>query len=120
MPEPREPGDTLDRDRSYTLGELVDFAERRNPETRAMWEQAKQRAAKLGIARAALFPTLGALASASVSQYSLFFDKFYREDMGAFPAALSVSYTLLDFGVWDSGWRLEWSLSLPCSQCCWS
>jgi outer membrane protein len=95
---PRAPGDALDPGKSYTLGELVDLAERHNPETRATWEQAKQRAAVLGIARAALFPTLGALASASANKYSLFFDKFYREDVGVFPAALTVSYTLLDFG----------------------
>ena len=52
----------------------------------------------MGIARSALFPTLSALASASVNQYSLFFDKFYREDLGVFPATLNLSYALLDFG----------------------
>src|SRR3974377_1994676 len=45
----------------YTLPELVDIAERNNPETRVAWEQAKQRAAAAGIARSALFPTVAAL-----------------------------------------------------------
>jgi outer membrane protein TolC len=98
IPGPREAWDTLDAGRSYTLGELIDLAERRNPNTRVTWEQATARAASLGIARAALFPTLSALASASVNKYSLFFDKFYREDVSVFPATLYLSYTLLDLG----------------------
>ncbi len=52
----------LDISHIYTLPELVDIAERNNPETRAVWEQAKQRAAASGIARSALFPTVAALA----------------------------------------------------------
>src|SRR5215467_14047231 len=54
----------LEDSHSYTLPELVDIAEKNNPETRVAWEQAKQRAAAAGIARSALFPTVAALASA--------------------------------------------------------
>jgi hypothetical protein len=36
IPGPREPGDALDASRSYTLAELIDLAERRNPETRVV------------------------------------------------------------------------------------
>ena len=57
----------LEDSHSYTLPELVDIAERNNPETRVAWEQAKQKAVATGIARSALFPTLAALASASYS-----------------------------------------------------
>ena len=89
---------TLDPNHLYTLPELADFAERNNPETRIVWERAKQRAAELGVARSALFPTVAALASASRNQYSLFFGKFYHEDTGVFPAILTLSYTILDFG----------------------
>jgi outer membrane protein TolC len=96
IPEASRP--VLDRDHSYTLSELVDVAERNNPETRVAWEQAKQRAAAVGVARGALLPTIGALASASVNQYSLFVTRFYHEDLATFPAALNLSYTLLDFG----------------------
>ena len=63
-----------------------------------MWEQAKQKAAAVGIARSALFPTVAALASASYSQYSLFVTRFYHEDLATFPATLSVNYTVFDFG----------------------
>ena len=89
---------TLDPNHVYTLPELVDLAERNNRETRAIWEQAKQRAATAGIARSALFPTVAALASASYSQYSLFVTRFYHEDLATFPATLSVNYTVFDFG----------------------
>lgn len=95
----------LDSTHTYTLPELVDIAEQNNPETRILWEQAKQRAAAAGIARSALFPTIAALASASVSQYSLFVTRFYHEDLATFPATLNLSYTVLDFG--DRAARLD-------------
>ena len=65
IPEARP---ALEDSHSYTLPELVDIAEKNNPETRVAWEQAKQKAAAAGIARSALFPTVAALASASYSQ----------------------------------------------------
>ena len=89
---------SVDPNHVYTLPELVDIAERNNPETRVAWEQAKQRAAATGIARSALFPTVAALASASYSQYSLFVTRFYHQDLATFPATLSVNYTVFDFG----------------------
>jgi outer membrane protein TolC len=85
-------------DHIYTLPELVDLAEENNPETHILWERAKQKAAAAGIARSALFPTLAAVASASVNQYSLFFGKFYHENTALFPAIVSLSYTVFDFG----------------------
>lgn len=88
----------LDDSHSYTLPELIDVAEKSNPETRVAWELAKQKAAAAGIARSALFPTVAALASASYSQYSLFVTKFYHENLATFPATLSVNYTVFDFG----------------------
>jgi outer membrane protein len=93
---------TLDPNHVYTLPDLVDIAEKNNPETRALWEQAKQRAAAAGIARSALFPTVAALASASYNQYSLFVTRFYHEDLATFPATLSVNYTVFDFGARDA------------------
>ncbi len=93
---------TVDPNHVYALPELVDIAERNNPETRAVWEQAKQMAAAAGIARSALFPTVAALASASYNQYSLFVTRFYHEDLATFPATLSVNYTVFDFGARDA------------------
>jgi outer membrane protein TolC len=89
---------TLDPHTIYTLPELVDIAERSNPQTRIVWERARERAAAAGVARSALFPTVAAVASASVNQYSLFFGRFYHEDTTLFPAALNLTYTVLDFG----------------------
>ena len=42
----------------YTLPQLIDIGERNNPQTRVAWEQAKQAAEGVGIAKADLFPTL--------------------------------------------------------------
>jgi outer membrane protein len=51
----------------YSLPELIDVAESHNPETRVVWERAKQQAAQLGISRSALYPLL----TASALLYSL-------------------------------------------------
>src|ERR1700730_15181253 len=42
----------------YSLVELIDTAQRRNPATRVAWEQARQAAINVGIARAAYLPAL--------------------------------------------------------------
>jgi outer membrane protein TolC len=67
-----------------------------------LWERAKQHAEALGISRAALFPTLTAVASASVNQYSLFNGKFNHENTTLFPASLNLTYTVFDFGARNS------------------
>ena len=95
---PRTARPTLIAAHRYTLPELVDIAEMNNPETRVAWEQATASAAAAGIARSAMFPTVAAVASASLSQYSLFVTRFYHDDLGTFPASLSFYYTVLDFG----------------------
>lgn len=89
---------SLDPHHAYSLAELIDIAEQHDPQTQVSWERAKQSAAQLGIARSALYPTLAAVASATASQYTLFAGRFYREDVDLFPAALSLSYTVTDFG----------------------
>ena len=40
-------GAVLDPNHTYSLAELIDFAEQNNPRTRAAWEAAKQRAKEL-------------------------------------------------------------------------
>ncbi|HXC48346.1 MAG TPA: hypothetical protein VNU20_08635, partial [Candidatus Sulfotelmatobacter sp.] len=47
---------SIDAMKSYSLAELVDFAERNNPETRVAWEGAKARGAALRIAQSELYP----------------------------------------------------------------
>ena len=46
------------------LPELINLAEQNNPDTRVAWENAKARAADLGISKATLYPTLAAVAVA--------------------------------------------------------
>jgi outer membrane protein TolC len=52
----------VDSTRNYRLEELIDIAETNHPRTRMAWEQAKQAAERVGIARAAYLPELALLA----------------------------------------------------------
>jgi outer membrane protein len=83
----------------YTLAELIDLAEQHNPETRAAWQEAKSKAAALGIARSALYPTLSALAiAASLRQPLLIGEFFHRQTEGIFEPELNVEYLVFDLG----------------------
>ena len=89
----------LDRDRAYSLAELIDLAEAHNPETRVAWETACAQAAALGIARSELYPTLSAVALAGVDREEIPLGKrFYRHTDPAVQASLDLNYTILDFG----------------------
>ena len=48
----------------YNLAELIDMAERNNPETRVAWERARQAAAAVGLSESAYYPFLVASAAA--------------------------------------------------------
>ena len=86
-------------DHAYTLSELVDLAEQHNPETRAAWQEAKSRAAELGVARGSLYPTLTAVAiAASLRQAALIGEFFHRQTEGVFEPVLHVEYLVLDIG----------------------
>jgi outer membrane protein len=88
-----------DPSKSYTLAELVDLAERNNPETRVAWEDAKARAADLGISKASLYPTLAAVALADTSRGELFlYPDYVRQTSGTFSPVLALDYTVFDFG----------------------
>ena len=50
----------IDPNHVYSLVELIDIAQSRNPATRVAWEQARQAAINVGIARAAYLPALTA------------------------------------------------------------
>ena len=47
----------------YNLAELIDIAERTNPETRVAWERARQAAAAVGLSESAYYPYLAASAA---------------------------------------------------------
>jgi outer membrane protein len=59
---PREAAAILDPVHPYTLAELIDIAEHHNPNTRTIWERAKQKARELGLAKSTYYPDLDALA----------------------------------------------------------
>ena len=59
---PREGAAILDPVHPYSLAELIDVAEHHNPETRTIWERAKQKARELGLAKSAYYPELEGLA----------------------------------------------------------
>jgi outer membrane protein len=89
----------LEPDKAYTLAELVDLAEQHNPETRVAWEEAKSKAADLGVARSALYPTLTAVALAvSLRQAALIGEYFHRQTEGVFEPILHVEYLVFDLG----------------------
>jgi len=96
------PRPTIDTRITYSLPDLIDIAERNNPQTRVYWQRAREAAESLGVSRAALFPTLAAVASASINQYSLFDGRFHHENTTLFPSLLNLSWTALDFGARDA------------------
>src|ERR1700732_4571694 len=54
----------IDPRKIYGLAELIDIAERNNPETRVAWERARQAAAAVGLSESAYYPFLAASAVA--------------------------------------------------------
>ena len=89
-----------DPGKTYTLPELVNLAEQNNPETRVAWENAKARAADLGISKATLYPTVAAAALAQTARYQ---SAVRAQLLSARPCtrslpALEVDYTIFDFG----------------------
>jgi len=96
--KPPEPVN-LDPVHIYTLAELIDLAQQHNPETRVAWQEAKSKAAALGIARSALYPTMIAVALAvSLRQPLLIGEFFHRQTEEIFEPELHVEYLVFDIG----------------------
>ncbi|HMD53333.1 MAG TPA: TolC family protein, partial [Phycisphaerae bacterium] len=58
----------IDPEKVYDLPELIDIAERSNPETRVAWEHARQAAKAVGLSQSAYYPYLAASAAAGYQQ----------------------------------------------------
>ncbi|HEV7733427.1 MAG TPA: TolC family protein [Candidatus Binatia bacterium] len=101
-PAPRVTADTLapDPDHEHDLPDLIDLAERANPETRRAWEQARAAAASLGITESAYLPTLALLVEGSSSR-TVFptptGEEIVRSRWEVEPGA-TLEWMLLDFG----------------------
>jgi outer membrane protein len=88
-----------DPSRTYALPDLINIAEQNNPETRVAWENAKARAADLGISKATLYPTLAAAAVASTARVNILFNtEFVRQTSFTFAPTFSLDYIIFDFG----------------------
>jgi outer membrane protein TolC len=103
----------LDPEKVYDLPELIDIAERSNPETRIAWERARQVAQVVGLSKSAYYPYLAASAGAG---YERAFIPFPTLEQGAGRevsisgggtlateatkevAALNMKWLLFDFG----------------------
>ena len=100
LPSPAD----IDPSHVYSLVELIDIAQRRNPATRVAWEQARQAAINVGIARAAYLPALTASAVAGWEHFvTPFPSNLVPQGFIIFNAQevipqLAVNYLLLDFG----------------------
>ncbi len=94
----------IDPNHVYSLVELIDIAQRGNPATRVAWEQARQAAINVGIARAVYLPALTASAVAGFEHFvTVFPSNLAPQGFIIFNAQevipqLAVNYLLLDFG----------------------
>ena len=94
----------VDAQKDYGLADLIDLAERANPETKVAWEHARQAAAAVGLAQSEYYPLLALQASASEAREPVplpltptragYLD---LQDQQAKPVA-TLEWVLLDFG----------------------
>jgi outer membrane protein len=84
------PAPILDPAKIYTLSELVNIAEQNNPDTRVAWQNAKARAAELGIAESTLVSDAGGCGPGRQSRNDIFFGPdFQRQTVETFLARFS-------------------------------
>jgi outer membrane protein len=103
LPWPDETA-AIDPAHSYTLAELIDIAQRRNKDTRIAWEQARQAAIGVGIARAAFLPEITASALggyqhiASPFPTNLVSKGYITANAQEIFPEIAIKYLLIDFG----------------------
>ena len=95
---------SIDSGKQYQLSELIDIAQRSNPETRVAWERARQAAVAVGLAEGTYYPVLAAAATAAVAHVPMPIPTTVTPG-GVFTAdthfvipTLSLEWLLLDFG----------------------
>jgi len=94
----------IDPARTYELAELIDIAQRTNPDTRVAWEHARQAALNIGIAESAYAPVLSAQVVAAAERLPFPMPKtvipqgfMIFESQFVLPALL-LKWLLFDFG----------------------
>ena len=102
----------IEPNKRYELPELIDLAQRTNPETRVAWEAARRAALAVGLVESEYFPllaisALGGYQSVGVPiPQNLVNDGFFRFELAQAVPALNLRWLLLDFGrrghAWDA------------------
>jgi len=101
--KPTEPA-LIDPARKYDLPELIDVAQRVNPETRIAWERARQAAIGIGLVESEYFPMLSLTAFGGYQSLPLPAPQiaipqgFFRIDVAHLVPVLGLKWLLLDFG----------------------
>src|SRR5215510_3442391 len=94
----------IDANKRYELPELIDLAQRANPETRVAWESARRAALAVGLVESEYFPllaisALGGYKSVGVPiPKDLVSDGFFRFELAQVVPVLNLRWLLLDFG----------------------
>ena len=101
----REPGTVpLEPGKTYELSDLIDLAQRTNPETRVAWEHARQAAIAIGLAEGTYYPALAAVATGAVAHVPIPIPTtvvpggIFTADTHFVIPTLSLEWLLLDFG----------------------
>src|SRR5262249_35832083 len=94
----------IDPQKRYDLTELIDLAQRTNPETRVAWERARQAAIAVGLVQSEYYPilTLSALGGYQSEAFPAPKDDaptgFFRVDLEQVFPTLNLRWLILDFG----------------------
>jgi outer membrane protein len=97
VPPRPTPAVTMDPAKVYTLAELINIAEQNNPDTRVAWQNARARAADVGIAESTLYPTLAAAVLAETSRFGVLFGPYFvRQTVDSYAPTFLVDYVIFD------------------------
>jgi outer membrane protein len=98
----------VDPEKTYELPELIDIAQRTNPETRVAWERARQAAIAVGLAEGTYYPLLAASATGGAFHLALPFppnlipgglpNGYLTANSQLVLPIVSLEWWLLDFG----------------------
>ena len=94
----------IDPNKRYDLPELIDLAQRTNPETRVAWEAARRAALAVGLVESEYFPLLSITALGGYKSVgvpiprNLVSDGFFRFDLAQAVPTLNLRWLLIDFG----------------------
>jgi outer membrane protein len=98
----------LTEGKPYELAELIDIAQRTNPETRVAWENARQAAIRSGIVESTYYPMLAIQATAGYQHVASTIPRnvdprgFFKADAEAILPMVTLKWLVFDFGGRDA------------------